>query len=116
MDEFKMPAVVVGQVVLWECGDPERPAAAVVTSVGQRSVSLAAFIPNAVNCRPIMGVRHIDDPNKKTHEKEHVGFWRYTEADLELQGSLTVLEEFVKEVQCLRKHVSEAKAELKKLS
>ncbi len=89
---FKMPAVALGQVVLWTYGpDGRDPCPAVVLSVGGRTVNLAVHVDGIKDHVLKTGVRHKDDPFLQTSPEHDSGVWDLTVRDRRIDAMLANL-------------------------
>ncbi len=86
--EFTMPAVEVGQVVLWSYGKGGATAAAVVTRVATRSCTLSVHVDGIRDHITKNGVRHCDDPFLQTHAILDDGVWDLTPRDKRINALL----------------------------
>jgi len=80
-NEFKMPAVEVGDIVLWY-GDGNvstAPCPAIVTKATEANVALVCF-DDAYVMGPKVGVMHVDDPRVRQHPDERGG-WDFRPKD-----------------------------------
>lgn len=69
-------------MVLWSSGPDDEPAPAVVTRVGNKTLSLAVMQPSMASLDPRDGVRHRSDPDVKVADLEDSGVWDYIEQEL----------------------------------
>ena len=95
-DDYVMPPVTIGQVVLWHEGGHrnEHPAPAIVVKVGNEALCLATIIQNISNFILRDGGRHLDDP-KVNREDPYMGAWEHTAENKELAN----MRIFVREAQ-----------------
>jgi len=82
MDKYTPPTVEVAMWVHWKY-DPldERLAAALVTAVGDQSITVTVFHRGFVNGKSISGVLHAEDPalKKRTPDNQNQsGCWQHT--------------------------------------
>lgn len=93
--EFQMPPISVGESVLWYsdgyANSQEGAAAAIVTAVGERTVSLAILGKDAFSLRPEDGVRHVSDPGLSVQEERSRGGWDYSTEHLRMLSQLNGL-------------------------
>lgn len=78
---FKMPFVEVGLTVHWftDAANAADPMAAVVTNVGDNSISCSIVQDNFFNLATKSGVKHRSDPRAKTQVLDNdSGFWDHT--------------------------------------
>lgn len=80
-EEFKMPPVEAGMAVLWYPGGTrnEKPFAALVSAVGDRSIAVNLIQSNTYNFVLRDGVRHVADPDIRPTERHESGAWDYTQ-------------------------------------
>lgn len=84
-DDFTMPEIRPGQVVLWfssRTGTDATPA--IVQSVADRMLDLLVLPAGSANGLPRGGVRHKDDPNHRAIDNADMGVWDYTDTDKDL--------------------------------
>jgi hypothetical protein len=84
--EYKMPKVGVGDVVLWHPdGDSATaPWPIVVTMVGPRTIN---GMPVGSN-QERLGIRHVDDPSAQDFEFREGGAWEHTELTQTLHDAM----------------------------
>lgn len=85
--EFEMPEITLGDIIFWfPGGQTKEKAAAIVTSVGARSVNVGVFIPGSYNMDVKMGVRHWRDPvlKRMAEGPEHSGSWAHRDDSLQI--------------------------------
>lgn len=94
---YEMPAVAIGDVVLWNPGIPgESDAAdvmALVTDVHTETIAVAPLHPGTYNFDPVEGVRHAEHHNKDAIRSSEVGTWRHRPSHLALLQRVRLLEE-----------------------
>ncbi len=88
--EYEMPRPVISKIVHWF---PDRFETdgypAIVTMVGDRTLSLSIVLPNAYALECKTGVRHRSDPDRSESDNSGDGVWDFAaEADEELSGVL----------------------------
>jgi hypothetical protein len=84
---YQMPAVEIGDSVLWHDSQGAAPTAmALVTAVGSDNVTLAVLGEGYHNFIVKTGVRHQDHPDKRLIEQTDSGVWSHR------PGLLTLLE------------------------
>lgn len=94
---FKMPEVSVGQVVVWYNGNQgDKGTPAMVTKVGDRSLSVSVLLENASGFMCKSGVKHIKDPAVTDHDKNKVGFWEHTKQTKDLEAFTTMVYDVLK--------------------
>lgn len=84
--QWTPPEVQIGDIVWWfpDQADDQRPYAAIVSSVGVRSVALHVVVQNTYNFIVRDGVRHKDDPSVRDHDISENGLWTHTQRTEEL--------------------------------
>lgn len=84
---YKMPAVHVGQLVLWhpDANAPADYCPALVTQTWHDSVSLSVIRRDSRFLEPLDGVRHLTDPSARRLELRDLGAWSHTPETLALQ-------------------------------
>lgn len=93
---YKMPAVHVGDIVLWKHNvGSNDPAPAVVTKVGQAGIGVLMLPPDSRVGTPRDGVRHVSDPALATVLSSDTGVWDYTFSHYENADRLKDLEQAV---------------------
>jgi len=94
--EYAMPAVELGDVVLWHADPAEPPVCcAVVTEVGRESVALSLAHKNFFNLEPKDGVRHVGHPDTAIVRTTGEGCWSHTADRLSREARLAELEALV---------------------
>lgn len=93
-DDWTMPRVEVGQVVLWRYtkGDP-RSSPALVLAVGNGTLNLAVHVDGVHDHVLKTGVRHAGDPFLDAHPLHDSGVWHSTMRDIQLDALLDRLRE-----------------------
>jgi hypothetical protein len=80
-DDYKMPPVNVGDIVIQRFGSNSRVACPmVVTQVGERTISGTIFSTEFNGGRTIRGVRHSSDPQRTPQQSG--GMWDFKDDDL----------------------------------
>jgi len=94
--EYEMPAVAVGDTVLWNPGVPsesdEADVVGIVTAVNTETVNVATLRPGTYNFDPMEGVRHADHPNRSAIASSEVGTWRHRPSHLALLARIDTIE------------------------
>lgn len=80
---YQMPPAHLGPCV-WYSHAGAEPAAAIITSVGDRAVSVSVFAPDARVAGARSGVRHVSDPELRNPNASESGSWDYTHSDKQL--------------------------------
>ena len=80
-DEYEMPKVFVGQVVLWSYNTGSEVSPAVVVGVGSRSLSLHVHVKDFKDHVIKTGTRHVTDPFLVKFPQHDGGCWRYNGFD-----------------------------------
>lgn len=92
--DWKMPAVQVGQVVLWNWNRGSKdPSPAIVIGVGNTTVNLAVHASGIKDHTIKSGVRHQDDPFLRTMPSHDGGVWLLTPRDERINAMLVAFEE-----------------------
>lgn len=89
--KFTMPKPELGQVVYFRRDNTSPPAAAVVTEIGERGLSLAILVPGAQNNYVRDGVHHITDPMLNHGERAKNGNWDFSPRDKAIDALLREL-------------------------
>lgn len=93
---YVMPAVCMGQAVLWhDSAGAAATAMAHVTAVGNDTVALAVLGEGFHNMLPKSGVRHYDHPDQDAIRNTDQGCWSYTLWDRQLLSRLAALEDLL---------------------
>lgn len=91
--KYVMPAVEIGDSVLWHDGYGTPPTAmALVSMVGTDNITVAVLGEGYQNFIVKTGVRHRDHPNKQLIEQTDSGVWSHRPAHLDLLERLDLLE------------------------
>lgn len=84
-NEWTMPPVHVGDIVLQRTDGQSKSVPALVQEVTERTISVMAFPPlGIVHGIPLNGLRHKDDPLRQKHTSQ--GFWEYSQSSRILSG------------------------------
>lgn len=96
-DDYRMPAVEVGDMVNWHPEQDADPVAtAVVTKVGPETVALSVIEHNMYNMLSRDGVRHKDHPDRQIVRSTEEGVWSHLPQTIRLQERLEMLETLLK--------------------
>src|ERR1700727_784124 len=91
--KYVMPAVEIGDSVLWHAGTGAPPTAmALGIAVGTDNITVAVLGAGYQNFIVRTGVRHKDDPNKQLIEQTGEGVWSHRPGWLKLLERLDFLE------------------------
>lgn len=79
MNDFKLPNIEVGEVVLWypTANRYEEPAVAFVTHRGERTLALSVIVKDMPTLHCVDGVRHVDDPALLKIKDPPAGAWDF---------------------------------------
>lgn len=98
-EEFLMPSAKVGMSVLWfPHGETQGGTPAVVSHVGEKTLSLHIFLNLRNHVMYKDGVRHILDPEAKREEYIDAGAWDYSEVtkdNLRMQSDIERLRSII---------------------
>jgi len=76
---YVMPEVYLGQPVVWYAAIGSEGAAATVTAIGTRHVTLAVWPPGYATAHTPDGALHVSDPLNSKQLENDGGVWDYTE-------------------------------------
>jgi hypothetical protein len=87
---WKAPVVRIGMIVHWFNDDAidQIPMAAIVNSIGHRSIGLSIVNPQSYNFMVRDGVRHRSDPLIRSEDMTDNGVWDHTPETMLLQELL----------------------------
>ncbi len=85
-----MPAVEIGQVVLWRYGPDhaERPVPGIVLQVGTQTLTVSLHINGFKDHKEKSGVRHASDPWLSKSPEHDSGVWELTPRDKRIDALL----------------------------
>lgn len=107
--EYQMPHPVISKIVHWF---PDRFETdgypAIVTTVGDRTLSLSILLPNAYALECKTGVRHRSDPDRSESDNSGDGVWDYaSEGDEELGGVLRNIRVILDKIAAINSRIDE---------